>query len=89
MTNFLQNLIACEKKEYVRNYNDALDKNVTRIKNGQEQKLPFFRTNLVFGGVVKPDDFSKVPLHIYILFLYLSGSEEAGRVTISVGQDNR
>lgn len=71
-------------KEFVRNYSLMLPKEKARVENnGKEFKG--FRTKLRIEGIELPEELKNVPYDIYVLYLFLSGSEEAGKVTIYAG----
>lgn len=83
-----QEIIYC-LKEFNRNYS-YLKEHYSPIKgNNDKDNLPFFKTKLRFSNINKPDELYKVPNDIYILYLFLSGDEQAGKVTINVDDGNK
>ena len=71
-------------KEFVRNYNNRLNEEVIRLASLGKDFVGF-KTKLKIAGVNKPLELDKVPNEIYVLYLFLSGSEEAGKVTVYAG----
>ena len=71
-------------KEFVRNYSLMLPKEKARVE-GTGKEFKGFRTKLRIEGIELPEELKNVPYDIYVLYLFLSGSEEAGKVTIYAG----
>lgn len=71
-------------KEFVRFYNGNVPSEIIRLaSNGKEFRG--FKTKLIIEGIKLPEELKNVPYDIYVLYLFLSGSEEAGKVTIYAG----
>ena len=71
-------------KEFVRNYNKEVSNQIKNLADKGREFKPF-KTKLQIRGVSLPEELKNVPYDIYVLYLFLSGNEEAGKVTIYAG----
>ena len=71
-------------KEFVRNYNKEIPNQIKNLADKGREFKPF-KTKLQIRGVSLPEELKNVPYDIYVLYLFLSGNEEAGKVTIYAG----
>ena len=73
-------------KEFVRNYVRQIPDEVRELaKKGKEFKE--FKTKLRIGGITVPEELRNVPCEIYVLYLFLSGNKDAGKVNIYAGNE--
>ena len=73
-------------KEFVRNYVKQIPDHIRQLsKQGKEFKP--FKTKLRIGGMPVPEELKNVPYEIYVLYLFLSGNKEAGKVTVYAGDE--